>query len=103
MNNGWVGFHAEPVAGIPGLKSETWGTLRFLPTLRWIRKETADPSASLGMTKERLNRFRRSYGSVKETISELSGCRRTTFSPLLMSCSPVRCVSGEVPSSKCKW
>ncbi|MEA2258150.1 MAG: hypothetical protein QOJ51_975, partial [Acidobacteriaceae bacterium] len=47
MKNGWVGFHAEPVAGIPGLKSETWGTLRFLPTLRWIRKETADPSASL--------------------------------------------------------
>jgi hypothetical protein len=25
------GFHLESVAGIPGLKIETWGTLRFLP------------------------------------------------------------------------
>jgi hypothetical protein len=29
-----VGFHWGSVAGIPGLKSETWGTLRLLPTQR---------------------------------------------------------------------
>src|SRR5258708_1368533 len=32
-------FHSGSVARIPGLKSETWGTLRFLPTQRW-RSET---------------------------------------------------------------
>jgi hypothetical protein len=26
------GFHWGSVAGIPGLKSETWGTLRFHPS-----------------------------------------------------------------------
>jgi hypothetical protein len=28
-----VGFHERSVAGIPGLKIETWGTLRFYPWL----------------------------------------------------------------------
>jgi hypothetical protein len=29
-----LSFHSGLVAGIPGLKSETWGTLRFLPKER---------------------------------------------------------------------
>jgi hypothetical protein len=28
---------------IPGLKSETWGTIRFLSMLNCVPKETADP------------------------------------------------------------
>ena len=29
-----MGVHGALVAGIPGLKSETWGTLRVFPTRR---------------------------------------------------------------------
>jgi hypothetical protein len=31
-----MGVHEALVPGIPGLKSETWGTLRVFPT-RWVR------------------------------------------------------------------
>jgi hypothetical protein len=33
-----MGIHEALVAGIPGLKSETWGTLRVFPVIL-VRKE----------------------------------------------------------------
>jgi len=53
-----AGFHARSVARIPGLKSETWGTLRLLPEGRGLRKGTAKVPplrfASVGMTRRGL-------------------------------------------------
>src|SRR5258708_28036920 len=58
MTKGRAGFQLRSVAGIPGLKSETWGTLRLLTRrliggqgrplrLGGLERRTADPSASL--------------------------------------------------------
>jgi hypothetical protein len=65
------GFHLRSVTGIPGLKSETWGTLRFVAErtavgmttcgfqiIRVVVKEPQVPPlrfAPVGMTKERVS------------------------------------------------
>jgi hypothetical protein len=56
---------------IPGLKCETWGTLRVLPKMYWeFRRKTADPSPSL--------RFGRDDKGKGDSSIE-SGCRTEAF------------------------
>jgi hypothetical protein len=80
MTKGREGFPFGSVARISGPKSETWGHPSVL----------SDAASD--------------YCTVARVInSELSGCGRTTVRPVLMRRRPVNSVSGELPSSKCKW